>query len=389
MKTLKCAVVGAGWWGVTAHIPALKRHPLVELVAVQSREANKVRQIAIDFNVPLACTTMKEVLAVQDLEAVIISSTPNVHYSQALAALQRGLHVLIEKPMTIRAAESEELVELAEKKGLHFLISCPWHYTAHALEARRVIQLGMLGQLKMISILMTNFSLGLYRGRSWEEIFGRHPTLQNAARPYCTPGPSTYSDPAIAGGGQSYTQLSHVLAHLTYLTGQEPVSVFAQFDNADTNVDVYDTLSLKLESGALVSLASTGATPDSERNYEIRIYGTKGLLMMELWKGKLECHLFGGQVTHYADLPEKDIYPLFAPAENLVDVVLGRAENGSPARLGLAAMKVIEAASKSARSKTSVEIQIPPRSVLNGSKADHYWWKGEMALETSVKDFGL
>jgi len=356
-KNVKCAVVGAGWWGTTAHIPALKRHPRAELVAVQSRDADKARQIAADFKVPQACTTMKEVLAVEGLEAVIISSTPNIHYPQALAALQRGLHVLIEKPMTIKAAESEELVALAEKKGLHFLISCPWHYTAHSIEARRLIQSGSLGQLKMISVLMTNFTIGLYRGLPWAEIFGRNPTAQNSTEPYRTPGQSSYSDPAVAGGGQIYSQISHAAAHLGFLTGREPINVFAQFDNAGTAVDVYDTLSLKLEDGTLISLASTGATPDSERNYEVRVYGSKGLLMMELWKGKMEYHLFNGQVTRYPDLPQEEIYPLFAPAENFIEVVLGRAENGSPARLGLYAMKVIEGACESARTNRSVMVR--------------------------------
>lgn len=355
-KTAKCAVIGAGWWATSAHIPALKKHPSAELVAIQSRDIEKARRIARDFKVANACTTTEEVLALRGIDGVIISSTPNVHYVQARAALERELHVLIEKPMTLRAIESEELVALAERNGLHFLVSCPWHYTAHTLEARRLIQTGALGRLKMISVLMTNFVLGLYSGLPWDEIFGRNPTLQNSARPYCTPSHSSYSDPAIAGGGQIYSQVSHVAAHLGFLTGRNPVSVFAQFDNDSTAVDVYNTLNLKLEDGTLVSVASTGATPHSKRNYELRIYGTKGVLLMELWKGKMEYHLFDGDVKRYPDLPEAQIYPMFAPAENFVDVILGRAENGSPARLGHYAMQIIEAACESARSGSKIKL---------------------------------
>ena len=64
-------------------------------------------------------------------------------------------------------------------------------------------------------------------------------------------------------------------------------------------------------------------------------------------------------MTRYPDLSEADIYPLFAPTENFVDLILGRAENGSPARFGLYAMRIIEAACESARSKGSVTL---PRS---------------------------
>jgi predicted dehydrogenase len=349
-------VIGAGWWGTAAHIPALKHHPLAELVAVQSQDAAKARKTARDFGVTYACATVEEVLAVAGLEAVIISSTPNAHYVQARAALERGLHVLIEKPMTIKVSEAKELVALAERKRRHFLMSCPWLYTARTREARRLIQTGGLGRLKMISVLHTNFTAGLYRGLPWEEIFGRNPTRQNAADPYCRPHRQSYSDPAVAGGGEIYCQISHVAALLGFLTGRSPVSVFAHFDNDGARVDVYNTLNLKLDDGTLVSIASTGATPDSERRSEFRLYGTQGLLLMDGWKGTMEFHPFQGEVTRYPALAQADVYPMFAPAENLVDVILGRAENGSPASLGLYGMKIIEAACQSARTGKNVKI---------------------------------
>ncbi len=356
MRTVKCAVIGAGWWGTAAHIPALKRHPGAELAAVQSQDAAKARKTARDFGATHACTTMEEVLAVPGLEAVIISSTPNAHYGQARAALERGLHVLIEKPMTIKVSEAEDLIEMAESKRRHFMISSPWLYTPRTQKARRLIQAGALGRLKMISVLHSNFTAGLYHGLPWAKIFGRNPTGQNPADPYCTPHRQSYSDPAVAGGGQIYCQISHVTALLGFLTERSPVSVFAHFDNDGARVDVYNTLNLKLEDGTLVAVASTGATPDSERRCEFRLYGTQGLLVMELWNGTMEFHPFQGEVTRYPALAEAEVYPMFAPAENLIDVILGRAENGAPAALGLYGMKIIEAACQSARTGENVRI---------------------------------
>jgi predicted dehydrogenase len=358
VRTVKCAVIGAGWWGTAAHIPALKNHPFAELVAIQSQDAAKARRTAQDFGAAHACVTAEEVWEVSGLEAVIISSTPNAHFLQARGALERGLHVLIEKPMTIRATEAQELVSLARSKGCHFLISSPWLYTTHLREARRRIQAGELGKLKMVGILHSNFTVGLYRGLPWAEIFGRNPTRQNASSPYCAPRLNSYSDPAVAGGGQIYCQVSHLTAVLGFLTGRDPVSVFAQFDNDGTGVDVHNTLNLKLDDGTLVSVASTGTAPDSERNCEIRVYGTQGLLILELWKGTMEFHPFHGKVMRYPPLPEADIYPMFAPAENLVDVILGRAENGAPASLGLYGMRIIEGACESARTGANVYVSI-------------------------------
>ena len=137
MKKVSIGVIGAGWWGTFAHIPAIKSHPYAELVAVQSREKALAKKIAGDFGATHACTGVEEILAIKELDAVIVASTPNVHFAQARAALESGLHVLVEKPMTFTADEARELVETAAKKKLQLLVSCPWHFTAHGIEARR------------------------------------------------------------------------------------------------------------------------------------------------------------------------------------------------------------------------------------------------------------
>ncbi|HEV2294775.1 MAG TPA: Gfo/Idh/MocA family oxidoreductase [Tepidisphaeraceae bacterium] len=354
MSPVRCAVIGAGWWGTTAHVPALTRHPRAELLAIQTTDANSARKIAADFSVPHACETIDQVLAIADLDAVVISSTPNLHYAQAAAALERGLHVLVEKPMTFTAAEARRLVALAEQRRVHFLISCPWHYTSHAAEAQRLIQTGRLGQVKMISVLMTNFTLGLYKGLPWDAVFADSPTLQNAATPYVKPAQQSYSDPSIAGGGQIYCQFSHVGAYLGFLTGRRASEVFARFDTGGAEVDVHDVLNVKLDDGALVSIATTGATMLSDRQFEVRVFGTEGMILLELWKGKMQFHGLRGEVTRYPDIPESEVYPLFAPAENLVDVVLGEAANRSPASLGVVAMEIIDAACRSARENRNV-----------------------------------
>ncbi len=156
MNRVRCAVIGAGWWGTTAHLPALIRHPRAELVAVQHHDADTARRIATDFGAPYACTTVDEVLDAAPLDAVIISSIPVLHYSQTLAALKRGCHVLVEKPVTVRSAEAAELNDLAEREHRILMLGATWHYTPHCVAARSCVQSGRLGRLRMISILMTN-----------------------------------------------------------------------------------------------------------------------------------------------------------------------------------------------------------------------------------------
>ncbi len=344
---IKCGVLGAGWWATYAHIPALLAHNGAELVAIQTRGARKARKIADDFGVPFACATAKELLSVEGLQAVVVSSTPNLHYEHAFDALSAGMHVLIEKPMTLRAKEAGRLVEMAEERKLQFLISCPWHYTAHATEARRLVRGGYLGQIRMISVLMTNPISHLLRGSDTE------PTHGTA---YIQPQSGTYSDPQIAGGGQVYAQVPHAAAYLTFLTGAWPAEVFARFHNDGAAVDIYDVINMRMTDGALVSIASTGATSIDRRDFEVRIFGTKGMLFMDLWHGRMELVPMEGYGNVYEHLAEEAIYPHMAPAMNLIDSIRDPSVNRSPAYLGYAAIDAVEAACRSVASGGSIRV---------------------------------
>ncbi len=344
-------VIGAGWWATYAHLPAIKNHPHATLRAVQKRSLDQARQVAADFGAEVAYAEVEDLLADQALAAVIIASTPNVHFQQARAGLERGLHVLVEKPMTLTAREARSLVALAQQRKLQLLISCPWHFTRHGIEARKMIHEGYLGRVKMISVLMTNPVAHLLRGTSTAATYDR----SNA---YLSPREGSYSDPAVAGGGQAYCQVSHAAAYISYLTGTRPREVFARFDNDGARVDLYDTIDLKMEDGCLVSIASTGVTPDDRRNFEVRVFGTEGVLLLELWQGTMEFHAMDGRRIEVAPLTAEEIFPARAPAVNLVDAVLSNAANRSPGWLGLAATEVIEGACRSAETGMNYDIAV-------------------------------
>jgi predicted dehydrogenase len=348
MRRIKCGVLGAGWWATYAHIPAIQQNPKAQLVAIQKRSREEARRVADHFGIPFACTSAEELLAIPGLEAIVISSSPNLHFEQAKAALEQGKHVLIEKPMTLTTSEAVELVDIASENGLQFLISCPWHYTRHSAQAQAMIRQGELGDIRMISILMTNPVSHLIRGASTQPTHGT---------PYLQPHGSTYSDRSIAGGGQIYTQVCHVAAYLTFLTGSTARNVYARFHHDGAAMDIYDTLNIQMTDDALVSIASTGATGRERRDYEVRIFGTRGMLFLELWRGKMLHIDLEGKETAFPDLAADDIYPHGAPAHNLIDSILDPSRNQSPASLGVAAMAVIEAACSSVASGMPVAIE--------------------------------
>lgn len=346
---LNVGVIGAGYWATSAHIPGIIQHKRARLRAVQNRTKSKAQQIAKDFGADMAFDNYRDLVLAGDVDAVVVSSTPNVHFEQAKFALEHDKHVLIEKPMTFTVSQAAELCDLAAEKGLQFLLSCPWHYTRHGIEARRLIRKGVLGDIKMISILMTNPVDKLLKGIDTSPTHG----LDNV---YMEPCKGSYSDPAISGGGQIYTQVSHAAAYLSFLTGYQPVEVYGKFDFAGSKNDIYDSINIKLDNGTLVTIASTGATPLSIRNYEVRVFGTSGILLLELWKGTMAYYPFEGSHKKYQALSEDEIYPERAPVLNFIDVCLGLAINGSPCEDGIVAMKIIEAASLSNKSGKAIKI---------------------------------
>ncbi len=211
-------------------------------MGVQCRTQDRADRVAKDFRARHACASVDQLLGIEGMDAVVVSTTPNMHYDHAKAALQAGMHVLLEKPMTFTASEARELCELADGRDLELLVSCPWHYTDHGIEARQLIRSGRLGDIKMISVLMTNPVDKLLKGINTTPTHGMDSV-------YVEPRLGSYNDPAIAGGGQIYCQVSHAAAYLSFLTGLKPAEVFARFDLAGSRNDIFDVLSIKMENG--------------------------------------------------------------------------------------------------------------------------------------------
>ena len=94
--------------------------------------------------------------------------------------------------------------------------------------------------------------------------------------------------------------------------------VFAHFHHDGAALDIYDAINLRMEDGAIVTIASTGATSRTLRTYEVRIFGTEGMLYMELWRGAMEHIRMSGERRQFPDLAADEIYPHQAPARNLI-----------------------------------------------------------------------
>src|SRR5437868_3967437 len=130
---VRFGVIGAGWFASRRHMPEMCGSAKVTLIALCRRDAEARAKMATKFGVPAerAFSDWQRMLEATELDAVLIATPPYLHYEQAKAALERGLHVLLEKPMTIRSAEAWELAALAKERGLLLGVALNPPFWAH------------------------------------------------------------------------------------------------------------------------------------------------------------------------------------------------------------------------------------------------------------------
>src|SRR5262249_47175617 len=126
-RKARLGFIGAGWWATANHMPILARREDVELTAVCRLGTTELRQVANRFGFPFATESAEELVNYPGLDAVIVSSPHTLHYQHARLALDRGLHVLCEKPMCTRADHAGELVRLAREKEVQLLVPYGWN----------------------------------------------------------------------------------------------------------------------------------------------------------------------------------------------------------------------------------------------------------------------
>ena len=149
MEPIKVAVIGLGFMGRT-HIQALRRLG-IEVHGVAGIDAAEAQKGAADLGIPKWYMNLDETLADPAIKAVHLCTPNNLHYRQAKAALIAGKHVLCEKPLAMTPAESGELAELAQEKGLITAVNYNLRFYPICQEARARVAAGDLGQPYLIT----------------------------------------------------------------------------------------------------------------------------------------------------------------------------------------------------------------------------------------------
>ena len=146
MTQIKIAVVGLGRIGWQFHCPTLQQHPQYDLVAVADADPARAAEGEQRFGCQ-GFTHYDDLLDVDGLEAVVIATPTHLHLEMARSAFGRGLHVYMEKPLAGDAAQSHQIVQLAESAGRVLGVYQPHRASATTQHLKAIIMSGLLGQV--------------------------------------------------------------------------------------------------------------------------------------------------------------------------------------------------------------------------------------------------
>lgn len=331
-KSLRAAVLGAGWYAAQNHIPVLAARPEVVLDGVCRLGPAELERVRSHFGFAFAAEDAAAVLA-RKPDIVVVASPHDLHYQHARAALESGAHVLCEKPMTLDPSEAWELVGLAQKHHRHLLVANGYHYLPQVDALRRRIADGAVGEIEHVMTSFISATRDVFEGdrglRAWETAFFR-------------PDRATWQDP-VRGGGFAYGQLSHALALMLFLTGLQPQSVSALSFGRGA-VDLAASGTLRLSNGAVCSISGAAAMPQGQRGLmRIVIAGSKGMLTAEFDRDWCEMRKSSGEIEHLELAPGDWTYRCDGPVHALVELALDRGANLSPGDIGAATTATIAA----------------------------------------------
>lgn len=341
-KKARIAIIGAGWWGVEVYLPALQARDDVDLVAVNRRNPDALRQITETFRVGAGYTDHREMLAKEELDAVVITSPHTAHFEHARDALEAGCHVLIDKPMTTSAADARALVELAARQGREIMIPYGWNFKPFATQASELIAAGRIGEVRHATCTMATFTFDLFQGRG----------LSEASDHMFQPQKSTWADPENAGG-YGWGQLSHALGLLFRLIDVAPQEVYALETRSEAGVDLCDAAVLTLANGAKVSVSGCALVPKHcSYQMDVRVYGSDGMLLIDMERARMEMRRFDGQDEVVLDLAaDAGQYMAVEPINRLAELCHGvNATNEADGIVGMRAIEVLDAMYRSMRS---------------------------------------
>ena len=271
MKRIRWGMVGGGRDAFigAVHRIAGRLDDQFELVAgALSSDPVRARESGNDLGLPAdrIYGTYQEMAAAEaarsdGIEAVSIVTPNNTHAAIAEAFLQRGIHVICDKPLAVSAEEAAKLVRLT--KQVNRILAVTYNYSGYPMvrQAREMCRSGALGQVRLVQVEYL---------QDW--LAKRVELLGSKQAEWRT-------DPARAGAGGAIGDIgTHAYHLMKFITGLRVSELCAELTSfaAGRRLDDDARVLLRLESGARGMLWASQVATGNENELAIRLYGDKG-----------------------------------------------------------------------------------------------------------------
>jgi predicted dehydrogenase len=149
------AVLGCGYWGIN-YVRVFSELTGARVVAVCDQHADRLREVKQRFPKAHITTDAAEALRHEGVDAAVICTEASTHYEIARQCLRAGKHILVEKPVTIRAADAKALTALAESTGVILMVGHTFLYNPGVRKLKDYIDQGQLGKVYYLHARRTN-----------------------------------------------------------------------------------------------------------------------------------------------------------------------------------------------------------------------------------------
>ena len=350
MAKARMGVIGAGWWATQFHIPSLKTYEKADLVGIADVKPEKAAAAAGYYDVRNTYDDHRELLAA-GVDGVVIAVQHAYHYEVARDALDAGVHVLVEKPMTLTAAHAWDLVERAKTNGLHLMVGYTYQFTRHAQAARDIVQSGRIGELQLVSGIFTSWVESYLRGRPeglrrGVRLSGHGTGARQLLGPQDgrrRPGPPAgYAPDGHGAVGHRPAGRGGLRLHGKLRPGRGP-GRFVQLQAGQWGIG-HDGFHRRH-----AARTSRSTRPSSTRAAAASCARTSPGAG---WRHTTN----DGTSEQFPDLSGQELYPAHLPSRGLTDLALGAVENRAPGELGARVVEFLEAGYRSAASRRSIEV---------------------------------
>ena len=338
-KKIRVGVIGCGKIAQIRHIPEYARNPLAELVGYYDFVKDRAEEMARTYG-GRAFSTVEELLACPEIDAVSVCTANNAHASTTVAALKAGKHVLCEKPMATSLAECEEMVLTADACQKSLMIAQNQRLMAEHRRAKELLKKGVIG---------TPLTFKTCFGHSGPD----HWSVDSGTGNW-------FFDRSKSGFGALADLGIHKIDLIQYLLDSNIAELQAFSATLDkkypdgTPVDVEDNALCicRMENGMIGTITASWTYYGEEDN-NTTVYGTRGILKIHRKTRNIEVFFENGDRMLY-ELPTQETSGII---DLFVTSLMEKNEPPISGRQVLHAMRAFFAATSSAESGSRIQIK--------------------------------